>query len=909
MSKVAIKSNTEKWHALSIKEIFEKLNTSANGITTEEAIKRKKIYGPNTLPLKKPPSLFIIFIKQFLSPLIYVLIAAAILALSIGDVKDSIFIFAVIFINAIIGTYQEYKAEKSAEALQSMIKIKAIVKRDEHKKEIDSIDLVPGDIVYLESGIKVPADLRLIETNSLEIDESFLTGESIASLKNPDIIEQEKGISDRINCAFAGSTVTKGRGVGVVVQTGLSTEVGKIAEVVTGEHGAKPPLIIRMEKFSSQISIIVLVSAAIIASYLIYKGNPAISVIFLAVALAVSAIPEGLPVALTVALTVATIRMSKRNVIVRKLTAVESLGSCTYIASDKTGTLTVNQQTAKEIVMPYGRMFFVSGEGYNNKGEIIENDKPVKISKGSPEEELIITGIICNEGYLQKENEKWVSYGDAMDIALLSLGYKSGINQTDILNEIKIINEIPYESEKKFAAKFYEKQKKNYCAIKGALEKILLFCKFEYDKDGNKININKEKITQQSLELARKGYRVLAFAGGEISETNEEALKNLTFLGLIAFIDPLRPEAKEAINKCKKAGIEVAMVTGDHPVTAFAIGKELGICQSEAEVVTGEQLEKLGDINSEQFIKKVTSSHVFARVSPIQKLQIVDTLIKTGHFVAVTGDGVNDAPALKKANIGVAMGSGTDVAKDTGSMIVTDDNFASIVAGVEEGRFAYDNVRKVIYLLISTGAAEIILFFLAVFFTAHFFEGRVEPPLLAIQLLWLNLVTNGIQSTALAFEGGEEGAMLKKPRKPTEGIFNGLMIKEILTSALYMSLAAFGVWYYLLSTGVNSYTARNITLLLMVLLENVHVFNCRSETISAFKVKISKNYFVVISVIVAQIIHVLCMNNPFMQSLLKIEPVSIKEWFIVALISIGLLLVMETFKFINNIFLIKENGK
>ena len=420
-------------------------------------------------------------------------------------------------------------------------------------------------------------------------------------------------------------------------------------------------------------------------------------------------------------------------------------------------------------------------------------------------------------------------------------------------------------------------------------------------ESGKKVKIDRAKIEKQSLELASKGYRVLAAAGGEVTGgAVESSIKGLVLLGLIGFIDPLRPEAKAAVMKCRDAGIEVAMVTGDHPVTAFAIAKELGICEKESEVVTGRQLEDIGDPMSAEFIKVVRSSHVFARVAPMQKLQIVDALIRSGHFVAVTGDGVNDAPALKKANIGVAMGSGTDVAKDTGSMIVTDDNFASIVAGVEEGRFAFDNVRKVIYLLISTGAAEIMLFFLALALTSHFFDGRIEPPLIAIQLLWLNLVTNGIQGAALAFEGGEEGAMKKKPRKPSEGIFNPLMIQQALLSGLVMALSAFAVWYYLLASGVETYTARNITLLLMVLLENVHVFNCRSETVSAFKVKISKNYLLVGSVIIAQGIHVASMQIPFMQSLLRVEPVKLKEWLIVAGMALVLLFTMEIFKVVKN---------
>ncbi|HDQ26636.1 MAG TPA: HAD family hydrolase [bacterium] len=888
------------WHALEPKEIFETLECSDNGLSGEDVKKRLEKYGPNTLPVKKPPTIFVIFLKQFLSPLIYVLIAAGIAALAIGDKKDAFFIFLVILINAVIGTYQEWRAEKSAAALQRMIKVKAFVRRDGQKKEVESEELVPGDIIYIESGNKIPADLRLIETNSLEIDESFLTGESMAALKNTVKLPEKIGVSDRVNSAFAGASVTKGRGKGVVVSTGTATEVGKISETVTGEEGAKAPLIIRMERFSQQISVAVLLCCAAVAAVLIMKGNPVDQVFFLVVALAVSSIPEGLPVALTVALSVATQRMSKRNVIVRRLTAVESLGSCTYIASDKTGTLTVNQQTIRELLFPHGDSVIVTGEGYNDKGELKDKaDKKAEPAEGSALESLIISGVLCNEGSLKTEGGKWVNYGDAMDVAFLSLAYKAGVDPEKIRNSYEAAGELPYESEKKYAANFYKKKGALNTAVKGAVETVVGFCSLMDDGKGGIVPLDKKKIETQSLALAEKGYRVLGVAGGEVKgKTDESGLNGLVFQGLAGFIDPLRPEAIDAVEKCKKAGIEVAMVTGDHPVTAFAIARDLGICKSMDEVVTGKQLDEIGDPMSAEFTKAVSSSHVFARVAPMQKLQIVDALIRAGHFVAVTGDGVNDAPALKKANIGVAMGSGTDVAKDTGSMIVTDDNFASIVAGVEEGRFAFDNVRKVIYLLISTGAAEIVLFVLALIFTLGFFEGRLEPPLLAIQLLWLNLVTNGIQGAALAFEGGEAGAMKKPPRRPKEGIFNPLMIQQCLVSGAVMACTAFGVWYFLLSTGVESYSARNITLLLMVLLENVHVFNCRSETVSAFKIKMSKNYFLIIGVIIAQGIHIVSMQIPFMQALLRLEPVKVKEWVMVAGLALVLLFTMEIFKFV-----------
>lgn len=889
------------WHNVPVADIFKKLDATEHGLNSREVLKRQQQYGKNILPTKKPPSVLVVFIKQFLSPLIYVLLVASIISFLIGDIKDAIFIFIALLINAIIGTYQEWKAEKSAHALQNIIKVKTTVLRDAHKIEMDSTNLVPGDIVFFESGYKIPADVRLLEVNSLEVDESFLTGESVAVLKKTEELPADIPISDRINMTFAGATVTKGRGKGIVIATGVNTEVGKIAKTVTEAGDTQTPLIIRMKKFSTQISIAVLFCCVLVFIIFVSKGNHLNDVFFLVVALAVSSIPEGLPVALTVALSVATQRMLKRNVIVRRLNAVESLGSCTCIASDKTGTLTVNQQTIKEILLSSGETIIVKGQGYNDKGILqYKNETKPDISEIPVLDKIIETGILCNEANLYFQNDKWEYYGDAVDIAFLSLAHKAGIEPEKFIKKYNLKGEIPYESEKKFAARFFKSENILKTAVKGAVEVVLNFCNYMYDKEGNVVNLNKKIIEEDALKLAAKGYRVLAVAGGDVSDTSENDLQNLIFYGLVGLIDPLRPESVETVQKCKEAGITVCMVTGDHPLTAYVLAKELGICKKMEEVVTGKQLDDIKDPESKEFINVVSSSRVFARVAPMQKLYIVNALMKAGHFVAVTGDGVNDAPALKKANIGVAMGSGTDVAKDTASMIVSDDNFSSIVAGVEEGRFAYDNVRKVIYLLISTGAAEIILFLLAIIFTAKFFPQSIEPPLIAIQLLWLNLVTNGIQAAALAFEGGEEGAMKKPPRSPKEGIFNSLMIQETILSAIVIAAASFCVWYYLLSQGMEVYSARNITLLLMVLLENVHVFNCRSETVSAFKVKISKNYFLIISVIIAQSIHILCMQIPFMQKLLRIQPVTIKEWIIVAGLSLLLLLTMEIFKLIKN---------
>ncbi|MFH1349868.1 MAG: HAD-IC family P-type ATPase, partial [Pseudomonadota bacterium] len=877
----------------------EELQSRPEGLDPQEAAQRLQFYGSNTLPAKEPTTIWTILLHQVLNPLIFILLAAAVASLAIGEATDAAFILIVIALNSGLGAYQEYQAEKSAAGLQRLLKIKARVRRGGKEMEIPAEEVVPGDIVLLESGNKVPADLRLVQANNLASDESFLTGESIAAVKQTAALPEDTGVSDRKNMVFAGSTITSGRGIGIAVGTGTETQVGIIAQTVTESEGGKPPLVLRMERFVKHISILVLVISAGLALLLWSQGQGLAAIFFFVVALAVSAIPEGLPVALTVALSIASKRLSGRNVIVRKLTAVESLGSCTVIASDKTGTLTVNQQTARTIALPDGQAFNLSGEGYNGEGEVSAADNGKKISQTYRERlnRLAEFAILANEGSLVQEDGDWKHHGDAMDVAFLAMGYKLGLNPAEVKQQVKITGEIPYESERKYSAVFYEKDGTAHVAAKGAVETILDFCS-RMVRDGEPADLDREGAERQAEAMAENGLRVLAVASSETAFTGsghrpeDEALSGLIFHGLVGFIDPLRPEAIESVKTCKTAGIQVMMITGDHPATAGAIARELGLIDRDEPVATGVQLSEAGTPDSPAFEKLVSSTHVFARVSPTQKLEIVDVLIRRGEFVAVTGDGVNDAPALRRANIGVAMGSGTDVAKEVGSMIVVDDNFASIVAGVEEGRFAYDNVRKVIYLLISTGAAEVLMF------TAAILAG-LPIPLLAVQLLWLNLVTNGIQDVALAFEGGEPGAMKRRPRRPDESIFDSKMIGQTLVSGLTIGAMAFGFWYWMIDAqGMEEASARNMVLLLMVLLQNVHVFNCRSETESAFKVPIRRNYILIFGVLAAQGIHILSMQLPFMQTILGTGPVRFTQWLTILALSLVVLVSMEIFKWV-----------
>jgi P-type Ca2+ transporter type 2C len=888
------------WHSLDIKDVFKKLNSAEEGLSSSECAQRQKEFGLNKLPEYKKPNFFIIFLRQFLSPLIYILIIAGGISLVLKEWVDSIFIFAVILLNSILGAWQENKAEKNAAALKNLLKIKAYVRRHGVEKSISAEELVVGDVVFLESGDKVPADIRLFEIKNLQIDQSFLTGESELVSKDVFKLKKDTLTNKRSNMVFAGSTVVSGRAWGVVVEVGLQTEVGKIADIVTSSQKTKPPLILRMEKFNKNISFVILFCCFLLAVIAMKQGMIFSDAFFLVVALAVSAIPEGLPVALTVALSVAATRMSKKNVIVRKLTAVEGLGSCTMIASDKTGTLTVNQQTAKIIYLASDKEVFVSGQGYNGVGEL-ENKKDLNKNDIQILENTAKSIVLANEGRLWRSKKVWHHHGDSMDVAFLSLAYKAGFSIDEINSSHETLLEIPYESEKRYAAKIYRDSSDGgvKVSVKGSVEKILEFSSY-INIDGKKIKIDKKKIKEKGIELASRGYRVLAVAEGEFlikeklntENFNDNKIKDLNFLSLICFIDPLRKESRDAVIECKRAGVGVVMITGDHPVTALFIAKELGIAYSMNDVVDGEKLGVFENEITPEFLKIVSEKKVFAGVAPLQKLKIVDALVKLGHFVAVTGDGVNDAPALKRANIGVAMGSGTEVAKETSTMIVIDDNFSSIVKGVEEGRFAYDNVRKVVYLVISCGAAEILIFILAIVL-------GMPLPLFAAQLLWLNVVTNGIQDISLAFEPGEKGVMDRPPRPPKEGIFNRLMTQEVLISGLLIGLVCFVVWWYLLNIlGWAENSARNFLLMLMVLFQNIHVLNCRSETRSVFKMPIKKNIILFFGILMAQGLHIFATYNPFLRRALQTEPVSLREWVYLFLIASSVLWTMEVFKII-----------
>lgn len=870
------------------------LKTNQHGLSEKEVKLRLEQYGPNILPKSVHISLFWIFFKQFLDPLIYILLFAAIVSLLIAEYTDASFIFLVLLVNAVIGFAQEYSAQRSAASLDVLVTNIARVMRSGESFEINTEDLVPGDIVLLESGDMVPADLRLINEQECRIDESLLSGESLPALKDAyAILDEDALIQERINMAFSGSLIISGRAMGVVTATGINTELGKIAKVILQRKKTKPPLILRMEAFTWRLTWVMSVMTIIIAAIVLYQGMPLMEVFLLSVALAVAAIPEGLPVAITIALAVSTRRMTKRNVIARNLVAVEALGSCTFIATDKTGTLTRNEISVDSIALPEQVEFKLPEHG------LIEESKREQYKQNLPEnqfpliEQLSLAMVLNNEAFLGRQNGQWSHHGDSMDVALLMMGHNLGHSRVDLLHEWKPISLIPFESVHRYSASMHLKDNDYFVFAKGAIETILTMCSTMNTINGI-IEIDKDLILTQAQKLAEKGYRILAAASTKITPANnkhlhESDLKGLTFLGLTAMIDPLRQESKAAIKACHSAGVEVAMLTGDHPTTAFAIARQLDLARSSDEIVTSRDLQLVAN-DKNKLSDLLKDKHVYALLDPHQKLDIVTTLQDNGHFVAMTGDGANDAPALRASHVGVAMGKkGTAVARETADIILANDDFSSIVAGIEEGRIAYNNVRKVVHLLISTGAGEIVLFLMSLL-------TGFPIPLTAVQLLWLNLVTNGIQDVALAFEPGEGDELTKPPRKPNERVFNRIMIERVLLAALVIGLVSFVTFYYLLNTGMSVEDARNGTLLLMVLFENVHVINSRSESTTVLKQSLFNNKFLILSIIGAQLLHIAAMNMPFFADVLAIKPVSGLVWTQYLMISLSLLLVSELYK-------------
>ena len=889
------------WYQLSGKEIFEHLKTSELGLTEEEVKQRLKKYGPNKIAEEEKINKLKILLHQFTSPLIYILLIAGVVTILLKEYIDSGVIFAVVILNAIIGFVQEYKAEKSVRALKKMVVPKARVIRDGKEKEVNSEELVPGDIVLLASGMKVPADIRLIHTIELKIDESMLTGESVPVEKITTPIKQENlPPGDQKNMAFMGTIVVSGRAKGVVVETGERTILGKIAKEVKELTGVRAPLQDKIESFAKTIAFIVLGASVVLFLIGLLIGESAKYMFMTVVGAAVATVPEGLPIAVTVALAVGVVRMARQNAIIRKLTAVETLGSITVIGSDKTGTLTKNEMTVK-LAYDGEHIYEFTGSGYDPSGEVL--CEGISLKNLDPELKanlytLLRIGLLCNESDIYEEDGFYKVNGDPTEGALIVSAMKAGLNKEEEKEKYPQIAIIPFESERGYMATLHRHKGKKYIFVKGAPEKIIDMC--SKDIYGNEINeIKRKEILHVASNFAKEGLRVLAFAFKEADHELEELTckdvecpgiaSNLIFAGLQGMIDPPRPEVKEAIEECKKAGIRVVMITGDHAITAKAIAQKLGIVDEKAEVLTGRELEGMTD---EELFEKVKTVNVYARVSPQHKLRITQALVKHGEIVAVTGDGVNDAPALKAAHVGVAMGrTGTDVAKEAADMIIADDNFASIFSAVKEGRIVFDNIRKVTFFLIPTGVAAILSILVAVIM-------GTPIPYVPAQLLWINLVTNGIQHVALAFEPGEKGIMERPPRDPKEPIMSRLLWERTVIVGLLISVGVVYNFQLALNEGASLEKARTVAVTTMVFFQFFQAWNSRSELQSIFKISPFTNPLLFFSLIAAFFAQLSVIYVPTLQWIFRTEPITMSEWLQILMVSATVVLVVEIDKWI-----------
>ncbi|WP_429925732.1 cation-translocating P-type ATPase (plasmid) [Agrobacterium vitis] len=862
---------------------------ASTGLSQAEAAERLARFGENLLPEPKAPSFLSIFLQQFKSPLIYILLLAAGMSLVLSEVEDAIFIGVVLLLNGVIGSVQEYSAGRAAAALRELEQPRATVVRDGRMQEIEARLLVPGDLVTIEAGGRVPADVELLQATDLLCDKSLLTGESLPARKVAanSSTPVENNHTARV---FAGTLVTRGRGKGTVTETGPSTEIGSIAVEVGKTSISQPPLMIRLAYFSNVVAWSVGIASLLLVAIGLLRGMAWNDLFLMSVGLAVSAIPEGLPIAISVALAISMRRMARRNVIVRRMPAVESLGSCTMIATDKTGTLTLNELTVTDIRLPDGTDLALEA-GADLEACSINGANMAPADAKERAARLLRAASLPNEGSLTQDEKGWKGIGDTVDIALLAAARKAGLEHEEMAGDYPLINRIPYEPDLKYAASFHRKGERVRIFVKGSAETLIDMAD-RMDIGDRVVPIERDALLAQKEDMAARGLRVLAFAEGEIGGDTDESfghghLIDLVFLGLAGMQDPIRPEVPQAISQCRAAGVGIAMVTGDDPRTAAAIAAKAGLEFRPDQVTSGDAVRDAEAAGPEQLDQLTRYARIYARVAPKQKLAIVLSMARNGHFVAVTGDGVNDAPALKHAHVGVAMGlKGTEVAKESADIVVSDDNFASIVSGIREGRTAYANIRKVILMLVATGAAEMLLFLLAI-------PLGLPMPLLPVQLLWLNLVTNGIQDVALAGENPEGDELSRPARRPTEPIFDRLMVRRIVQSTLVIGGGGFAIFYWLLTQGYEVPAARNMLLLLFVLFENVQTLACRSERHSVFHTAFFRNPLLVLAICASQAMHLGAMYVPWLRETLELAPVSLPEWCLLLALSASLLFVTE----------------
>jgi Ca2+-transporting ATPase len=886
------------WHDREIHKVIEELGTDIQqGLTSEEAHKRKARYGANELSKKKGQGPLARFLFQFKQPLVIILLVAAVITLFLREYVDSAVILAVVMVNAIIGFVQESKALMAIEALAKAMTSEATALRDGHRRRLPSSQLVPGDVIFLQSGDKVPADLRLVKSRELQIDESALTGESVPVHKEEAVLDSEIVIGDRRNMAYSSTLVTYGAGQGVVVATGDDTEIGHINELIASAEVLETPLTLKIHHFSNILLYAILAMAGVTFLVGLLRGQDWVEMFMATVALAVGAIPEGLPAAITITLAIGVSRMAKRNAIIRKLPAVETLGSTMVICSDKTGTLTQNQMTVQDIVAG-GRRYSVSGVGYSPEGVIEENGAPVDLDSNFALRELLKAGVLCNDSSLVETEEGWRVAGDPTEGALISSAMKAGYMARELEKECPRLDSIPFESQRQYMATLHDQGagKPRVIYIKGSIESICVECNVMFGSDGKDFFPETGSVQEWVESMADKGLRVLAFAKREVPAAVTEIThadvkgKEISFLGLQGMIDPPRKEAIEAVEACQAAGIRVKMITGDHAGTAAAVARQMGLCGPTCsyhtrEVLTGNDIARQGEA---ELVGQADRTAVFARVSPEQKLRLVEALQKRRYVVAMTGDGVNDAPALRQANIGVAMGiTGTEVSKEAADMVLTDDNFVSIKAAVEEGRGVFDNLIKFITWTLPTNGGEGL-----VILTAVFLGSRL--PILPLQILWINMSTALLLGLMLAFEPKEPGIMTRMPRNPETPILTIPLIMRILLVSVLLVIGAFGLFKLeLLMRGENEELARTLAVNVFVFGEMLYLFNCRSITQPFWSLGFWSNRILWGGVSIMILLQLLFTYLPAFNHVFQSAPLGLIEWGLIIGNSLLIFIIVE----------------
>ncbi len=884
------------WHALSVEEIFKNLKTSVHGLTIAEAEKRLKEYGPNELEEERRLRKLALLFDQVKSPLVGVLFVAAFISFLVGKLVDAIVVAVVIALNTAVGFFQGYKAEAALQALKSLAAPEAEVIRDCPEKgtciemRVKAREIVPGDIILLDAGDKVPADARIFEAINLEIDESMLTGESTPVRKTIEPLDEDLPVADRKNMAFSGTIVTQGRGKAVVVATGMKTEIGKIAKLIKETEKAETPFQKRTSDLSKKLGLFALIAGSLIMMVSLIRGFEFYQTFLFALAAIVSAIPEGLPAVMTITLAVGVNRMAKRNAIIRRLQAVDTLGSATVIVTDKTGTLTTNQLTVQKIFVN-GKMVKVTGVGFAPEGSFEINGVPIDPKKDDTLSLLLEIAALCNDARLRQhktDGHRWEIYGDPTEGALVVVSEKAGFKKEDLEAQLPRVDEIPFDAKERYMVTFHKSPEENLRVyVKGAPETVLEMCS-DVLVDGKIKKLSpkeREELLKVSTEMASEALRVLAMAYKIIEPDNLEVFKEntrqkrakLVFVGITGMIDPPRPEAKQSVQLCKRAGIKVVMATGDHKLTAEAIAREIGILEPGSKILTGAELDNM---NNDDLDAVIEQTSVFARVSPSHKYRIVESLRRKGHIVAMTGDGVNDAPALKAAEIGVAMGiTCTDVTKETADMVLTDDNFASIVSAVEEGRVVFENIRKVVKYLIATNTGEIITILTALIFFPHL-------PLIftPVQILWVNLVTDGLLVTPLAMEPKEEDVMDQPPRKPKEKIINRDLMMNTIYVGIFMMI---GTLYVFMKdwSGGDVIRAQTLGFTTMAMFQVFNALNCRSRTKSVFKIGFFTNKYLFAAIAASVTLQVLATLLHPLKIALGTTSISAWDWLIIILIS------------------------